>query len=140
VRLHNNSPARDGVVEPLIDVSDLEDVSDLLSEVDLMITDYSSIIFDFAVTMKSMIFLVPDLDLYRGETRGFYLDYERTVPGPVVCNGDQLPELVSAMLAEERSNPSDYSCFQTQYSPLEDGAASERAVELVWGPVKRASL
>ena len=73
------------------------DTSQLLLAADALITDYSSVMFDFSVTGKPMYFLVPDMEHYRGELRGFYFDLAAHAPGPVVRTQD---ELVTALRAE----------------------------------------
>ena len=70
------------------------DVSRLLLAADALITDYSSMMFDFAVTGKPMHFFVPDLEHYRGELRGFYFDLEAHAPGPVVRTLDDLVDAI----------------------------------------------
>ena len=67
----------------------------LLLAADALITDYSSVMFDFSVTGKPMYFLVPDMEHYRGELRGFYFDLAAHAPGPVVRTQD---ELVAALV------------------------------------------
>ena len=66
-----------------IDVSDHPDVNELLLVSDVLVTDYSSIIFEFALLDRPMLFFAPDLDAYERE-RGFYADYRTWVPGPVL--------------------------------------------------------
>ena len=59
------------------------DIHHVLVGTDILITDYSSIPFEFSLLGKPMIFFAYDLDEYK-ETRGFVEDYEKLVPGPVV--------------------------------------------------------
>ncbi|MEN1967733.1 CDP-glycerol glycerophosphotransferase family protein [Lentibacillus sp. N15] len=86
---HNKYP---GVV---YDVSDVKDVSKLLVLTDILITDYSSIPFEFAILERPMIFFAYDLAEYQ-QTRGFWEDYEMLVPGPVVMNSEQLIKVMQA--------------------------------------------
>ena len=76
VRGHSRTlqPGRDAVGPRVIDVTGFPDTSQLLLVADALITDYSSVMFDFSVTGKPMYFLVPDIEHYRGELRGFYFD------------------------------------------------------------------
>ncbi|MGH3045485.1 MAG: CDP-glycerol glycerophosphotransferase family protein, partial [Gaiellaceae bacterium] len=67
-----------------LDVSDFPDANELLLAVDVLVTDYSSAIFDFALTGRPMVFFVPDLETYRDEVRGFSIDFEAEVPGPLL--------------------------------------------------------
>lgn len=71
------------------------DVYTFLNFVDLLITDYSSIYYDFLLWKKPVIFLPYDLEYYRDEDRGFIYDYERYTPGEKVRNCNELKELLS---------------------------------------------
>ena len=68
----------------VLDVTRYPDIADLYLAADVLVTDYSSVFFDFALTDRPMVFLAPDLEAYRDDNRGFYLDYHETVPGPIV--------------------------------------------------------
>src|SRR5699024_2135915 len=67
----------------VLDVSGYPDIHSLLIVTDLLITDYSSIPFEFSILGKPMIFFAYDLEYYAA-TRGFWEDYESLVPGPIV--------------------------------------------------------
>ncbi|MCW3745261.1 CDP-glycerol glycerophosphotransferase family protein [Enterococcus gallinarum] len=73
-------------------IPDSLDPNEVLSIVDLLITDYSSIFFDFLVTDKPIIFYVWDRDLYEAD-RGMYLP-ESVLPGPVAETVDELIDLI----------------------------------------------
>ena len=81
-RLQRPRPAARGQRPGIIDVTDYPEVSDLYLAADAAIVDYSSLRFDFGVTGKPMVFLVPDLQRYQ-ETRGWLFDFEPTAPGPL---------------------------------------------------------
>jgi CDP-glycerol glycerophosphotransferase len=74
-----------------------------------------------------MYFLVPDLDHYRGELRGFYFDLASRAPGPLVRTQD---ELVSALADEthEATFAKRYSAWRAQFNTRDDGNAAERVV------------
>ena len=65
-----------------IDVSDHPDINELLPLSDVLVTDYSSVIFEYSLLRRPMLFFAPDVDAYDDE-RGFYFDYRTGVPGPV---------------------------------------------------------
>src|SRR5699024_280699 len=65
-------------------VSGYPDIQELLLLADILITDYSSVMFDFANTGKPMLFYTYDLENYRDNVRGFYMDFETEAPGPLV--------------------------------------------------------
>src|SRR5699024_7950338 len=65
-------------------VSNYPDIQELSLMADVLITDYSSIMFDFANTKKPIVFYTYDFDNYRNNLRGFYMDFENEAPGPFV--------------------------------------------------------
>ncbi len=111
--------------ERVLDVTRYPDIADLYLAADVLVTDYSSVFFDFAITDKPMVFLAPDLEAYRDENRGFYLDYHETAPGPI-C-------LTTAEVVEEILAPDRYAAtredFRRRFAPLDDGSAAARVVD-----------
>ncbi len=77
------------------DVSKYDDTSEILSISDILITDYSSIYFDFMTTKKPILFYMYDLEDYTSKLRGFYLDVHKDLPGPIVKTE---AELISSIL------------------------------------------
>ncbi len=65
-----------------IDVSDHPDINELMLVSDVLVTDYSSAIFEYALLTRPMVFFAPDYEAYERE-RGFYFDYRTGVPGPI---------------------------------------------------------
>jgi CDP-glycerol glycerophosphotransferase len=121
---------RGGVVR---NVSQYEDIRDLYLAADVLITDYSSTMFDFAVTGKPLLFYTYDLEFYRDELRGFYFDFEAQAPGPLCSDMD---ELISALADAEgvmRSHAERYAAFRQRYCYLDDGHAAQRVVDRVFG-------
>lgn len=135
LRGHSNTAQSEITVpKSVINVTTYSDLNDLMLAADVLITDYSSVMFDFAVTGKPILLLAPDLATYRDSTRGFYLDYEGTVPGPV-CH-DQ-----AAVVRELRQLPTfferhgaRYRGFVERFAPRDDGNAAARVVDELWGP------
>jgi CDP-glycerol glycerophosphotransferase len=81
--------------------------------------------FDFTVTGKPVYFLVPDLEHYRGELRGFYFDLAEHAPGPLVRTAD---ELVAALAADPSAYAERYDSWRRRFNAREDGHAAERVV------------
>ncbi|SDS01430.1 CDP-Glycerol:Poly(glycerophosphate) glycerophosphotransferase [Friedmanniella luteola] len=80
---------RPGVVE----VSRHPEVHALYRPADVLVTDYSSVMFDFAITGKPLLlFYAYDLEAYRDDLRGFYVDLEEVAPGPVVRTTDEVAD------------------------------------------------
>ncbi len=127
VRGHSRTlqPGRDAEGPRVIDVTGFPDTSLLLLAADGLITDYSSVMFDFSVTGKPMYFLVPDMEHYRGELRGFYFDLAAHAPGPVVRTQD---ELVAALAADPAEHAERYELWRTKFNARDDGHAAERVV------------
>ncbi|MFT4165535.1 MAG: CDP-glycerol glycerophosphotransferase family protein [Microlunatus sp.] len=117
----------------LINVTTYPDVNDLILAADVLVTDYSSIMFDFCVTGKPMIFLVPDLEVYRDQTRGFYLDLELIAPGPLCRTTAEVIGQLSDLAMLSAEHAARYETFRQRFAPKDDGAASQRVVDRVWG-------
>lgn len=114
----------------IFDVTSYPDVNDLYLAADMLVSDYSSVIFDFCNTGKAMYFFAPDVDLVRNGPRGFYLDYEATVPGPVLKSTEDLIEAIQEGSGNYHAN---YEEFRSQFAGLDDGSAAARVVDRVWG-------
>src|SRR5213075_1098861 len=66
------------------------DIAELFLITDVLITDYSSVMFDFAVTGRPMLFFTYDLEFYRDHLRGFYFDFEAEAPGPLLSTSAEI--------------------------------------------------
>ncbi|MFT4260686.1 CDP-glycerol glycerophosphotransferase family protein [Microbacterium sp.] len=121
---------RDRAGARVIDVTGFPETSQLLLAADALITDYSSVMFDFSVTGKPLYFLVPDLDHYRGTLRGFYFDLAARAPGPLVHTQE---ELVAALAdpGHEQRYAERYAAWRSQFNRLDDGRAAERVVDRI---------
>lgn len=111
----------------VVDVTAYPDVSRLLLAADALVTDYSSVMFDFSVTGRPVYFFVPDLAHYRGELRGFYFDLAETAPGPLVRTQSEL----EAALADETvvtRHAERYAAWRARFNARDDGVAAERVV------------
>jgi CDP-glycerol glycerophosphotransferase (TagB/SpsB family)/glycosyltransferase involved in cell wall biosynthesis len=128
VRGHYNSVGaaeRRGATRQVLDVTRYPDIADLYLAADVLVTDYSSVFFDFAITDKPMIFLAPDLKEYRDDNRGFYLDYHETVPGPICLS---TREVIETLRGEDRY-ATRRADFRDRFAPLDDGQAAARVVD-----------
>ena len=117
-----------GLAGDAIDVTSYPNINDLFLAADVLVTDYSSVMFDFSVTGKPMAFLAPDLDDYK-KNRGFYFDFEAEAPGPIFVSS---ADLVKALPSLSKTNQK-YSAWRKKFNPLEDGSAAARVVDAVWG-------
>jgi CDP-glycerol glycerophosphotransferase len=126
------APVPNGFVR---DVSRYPDGTELLLAADVLVTDYSSIMFDFANTGRPMLFFAYDLDAYREEIRGFNLDYRATVPGPVLRKSADVAEALRDLDAVRAEHAARYDEFVARFCEFDDGRATERVVERVFAPV-----
>jgi CDP-glycerol glycerophosphotransferase len=110
------------------DVSSYPDGLELLLAADVLVTDYSSWLFDFAATGRPVVLFAPDLEAYRDEVRGLHVDLETDGPGPVARTTDE----VLAALASPEAAGGRREAFVKRYCPLSDGRASGRLVERVF--------
>lgn len=80
--------------DEFIDVTDYPEEKDLLLLADVLITDYSSIMIEYALLNKPIIFYPYDYEYYVKEERGFYFDYMDTVPGPIAHSPQDIVKII----------------------------------------------
>ncbi len=114
------------------DFSHHEDIRELYMVSDLLITDYSSVFFDYANLKRPMIFFVYDIEDYRDRLRGFYFDFEEKAPGPLVKTTEEVIEEINKLEKNKRL-PRNFDEFYETFCSWEDGNATKRVVETVWG-------
>lgn len=116
------------VAKGAIDVTNYKNVAELYLAADVLITDYSSSMFDFSVTGKPMIFLAPDFDDYVSK-RGFYFDFEQLAPGPILRDDSKLGETLENIESLKVQYAERYQAWQRKFNALEDGTASKKVVD-----------
>jgi CDP-glycerol glycerophosphotransferase len=126
---HQQRPASGGRVR---DVSGHPDISDLYLAADVLVTDYSSSMFDFAVTGKPIVLFTYDLAHYEGRLRGFTFDLRTGAPGPVVLDQDALTGALLDLPAVAAEHADAHARFVARWCAREDGHASERVIAAVW--------
>jgi CDP-glycerol glycerophosphotransferase len=114
--------------ENLIDVTSYPDMADLLLVTDVLVTDYSSVMFDFAGTGRPIVFFTPDLAHYSTDLRGFYFDLLASAPGPVVSTREELREAILAAADGQPEFASRAAAWRERFTPLDDGDAGHRVV------------
>lgn len=110
-----------------IDVSDYKNEQELMLISDLLITDYSSIMIEFALLNKPIIFFTYDYDRYLTKDRGFYYDFESNVPGDIVKTDDELIKLIK----EGSYNTEKHNSFLKMQFDYLDGNSSKRIVDFI---------
>ena len=100
----------------------------LLPVADLLITDYSSVIFEYSIYRKPILLYAPDMEEY-GVERGFYLDYQ-TLPGTIVTEQGQLADAVKQALSG-KTDPAAVEAFYETYMAGCDGQATARMADRI---------
>lgn len=133
IRGHSRSlrPGRNVQADRVLDVTGYPDVSELFLVADALVTDYSSVMFDYSVTGKPVFFYAPDLEHYREQLRGFYLDLDEIAIGPVVQDAAQLVTLVAARGDIADDYRERYAAWQARFNPRDDGGAARRVVRRI---------
>ncbi|WP_409295796.1 CDP-glycerol glycerophosphotransferase family protein [Peribacillus sp. SCS-26] len=100
------------------------DISNVLSITDVLISDYSSLVFEYALLERPIIFYAYDLEDYL-QDRGFYYDYESFVPGPIVTTTDGIIEAVR----EGHFDMEQIKAFKDKFFDHQDGNSAKRFVQ-----------
>jgi CDP-glycerol glycerophosphotransferase (TagB/SpsB family) len=115
-------------VPGVVDVTTYPEITELFLAADALITDYSSVMFDFSVTRRPMIFFTPDMADYRDTLRGTYFDLEHLAPGPVLSTQDEVTEAVLALDTQTERYRELYERWHERFNHYDDGHAGERVV------------
>lgn len=114
------------------DFSHLEDIRELYLISDIMITDYSSVFFDYANLRRPMIFFTYDIEEYRDNLRGFYFDFEEKAPGLLTKTTEELIEEVKNIENNNFQVSDRFEEFYQKFCYLECGKSSKRVVDEVF--------
>ena len=118
--------------EGMIDVSDYPDLNELIAASDILITDYSSIIFDWYITGRPVVFFMYDLEKYEGG-RGLYFDLDEYLYGRLARNKDELVSAVreSNLCVEKRA------AFGEKFMSACDGHSREKVSKWIFDDDER---
>ncbi len=105
-------------------------IEELLCVSDICVSDYSSLIFEYSIFEKPMIFLAPDLDEFF-DWRGFYYNYDELTPGPVISNTTQLVNYISNI--DNEFDKTEVAAFRKKFMASCDGHATERIMKTAMG-------
>ncbi|MGL5824131.1 MAG: CDP-glycerol glycerophosphotransferase family protein [Nocardioides sp.] len=111
-----------------VDVTDHPEINDLILASDVAVLDYSSLRFDYALTGKPMVFLVPDLDEFTDTSRGFLFPFLDSAPGPLVEDTAAVIDHVRDVARLQQRYRDRLEAFNEIYNPEQDGHAAQRAV------------
>ncbi len=113
----------------LYQFSAASDIAELYLVSDLLITDYSSVMFDYSLLRRPMLFYTYDLEEYKDSLRGFYFDFLGEAPGPIVITNQQLVQEIEDydfLKYQEK-----YDAFQRKYNHADHGDAAKQVVDLI---------
>ncbi|MEC2158529.1 CDP-glycerol glycerophosphotransferase family protein [Virgibacillus halodenitrificans] len=113
------------------DFSNYNDINHLYLISDVLITDYSSVFFDFANLRKPILFFTYDIENYRDELRGFYFNIEDTAPGPHLKTNEEIITYLKLIKSGHYELPEGFESFYEKFCYLEDGKASKRIAESI---------
>ncbi len=115
----------------LIDVSSYDPVEDLCLAADALVTDYSSIMFDYANLDRPIVVHADDWETYR-TTRGVYFDLMAEAPGPVARSQAELTEILTGDAWHDARAAKARAAFRRRFCEYDDGRAAERVVRRVF--------
>lgn len=121
-----------GVEDFAINVSKYSDITELYLISDICITDYSSVFFDYANLKRPILFFTYDLEKYRDVLRGFYIDIEKEIPGPLLYTNDEVVDAIKNIDKINEQYHERYEEFYNRFCALDDGHAAKRIVEKVF--------
>ncbi|WP_051591207.1 CDP-glycerol glycerophosphotransferase family protein [Bacillus sp. UNC438CL73TsuS30] len=116
----------------VFDVSKYPDIQELYLITDVLITDYSSVMFDFVNLKRPILFYTYDLEFYRDQLRGFYMDLEEEAPGPLIKTNEELINALQNIDKVQERYQVKYNTFYNKFCQLEDGYAAERVVNRIF--------
>jgi len=111
-----------------------DDIAELYLVADMLITDYSSVMFDYSILNRPMLFFAYDLEQYKNNLRGFYFDLIEEAPGPISRTTQELIE--SILDYNEAEFKEKYKAFRDKYNHADNGYASKEVVKLIEDIIK----
>lgn len=115
-------------LDNVVDATKYDDIQELLCMADVLVSDYSSLIFDFALTGRPVFLFATDLDSYIQNDRSLYFDLTE-LPFPVACDNEALAHAIQTM--DDHSYAENITEFNKQVGSYEDGKASDRIADLI---------
>ena len=118
------------------DFSAYDDIAELYLVSDILITDYSSVFFDYANLKRPILYYTYDLEKYRDTLRGFYIDIETEVPGPLLRSTDEVIDAIQNINDIQDRYKERYDDFYNRFCHWDDGNATKKTIEQVFGNEK----
>ena len=95
----------------------------------LLTQDYSSVMFDYSILNRPMLFFAYDLEDYKENLRGFYFDFVNDIPGPISRDTDQLIKDIKEY--NEDSWKEKYKNYHDKFNGIDDGHASQKVIDVI---------
>ncbi|MGN7312580.1 bifunctional glycosyltransferase/CDP-glycerol:glycerophosphate glycerophosphotransferase [Alkalicoccobacillus gibsonii] len=121
----------DGLEGFAYNFSDYDDIAELYLVSDILITDYSSVFFDYANLNRPILFYTYDLDKYRNDLRGFYIDFEQEAPGPILLESEQVIDSIERINEVQEEYRVVVTNFKSKFCHLDDGLAAKKIIKNV---------
>lgn len=118
-----------GLGDFVINLSSYDDISEIYLISDICITDYSSVFFDYANLKRPILFYTYDFDKYKNQLRGFYIDMNTEVPGPLLYTSEQVVQAIEDIDEITEEYKERYDQFYDRFCCYDDGHASEHVAE-----------
>lgn len=112
-------------------------INELMTVADILISDYSSVVFEYALFERPMIFFTYDIDEYIDE-RGLYYNFEEITPGPMFENNEDIIDYIQHI--DERFNKEEVIQFKEKFMCCCDGHSTERIVKLIGEKPKSGNM
>ncbi|MGV9346095.1 bifunctional glycosyltransferase/CDP-glycerol:glycerophosphate glycerophosphotransferase [Streptomyces spiralis] len=140
VRAHylNRLTLPPSVAGRVIDVSAEPDITPLMLLADALITDYSSVMFDYALLQRPIVFYVHDWEEYAQDTRGTYFDLLCEAPGPVPRTAEELFDVLGDLGTVGAAHEARLKEFVDKYGEYDRGDAAAQIVDRFFGPAGEA--
>lgn len=114
-------------------LSTYDDISEIYLITDICITDYSSVFFDFANLKRPILFYTYDIEKYKNQLRGFYIDMNTEVSGPLLYTSEEVIDAILHIDKIQKCYQKRYDEFYDRFCCFDDGHASENIVKEVFG-------
>lgn len=116
----------------VLDFSSYESVEELYLVSDVVITDYSSVMFDYTILNRPILFYTYDLKEYRDDLRGFNFDFEAEAPGPIIATYDELKQSIVEIDDTYKQYYEALQNFRRKFNEYEKGDASKQIYDIVF--------
>ena len=116
----------------LYSIDENEDINNLYVISDILVTDYSSVFFDYSILKRPIYFYMYDLEEYKEDLRGFYLNIYKDLPGDIIEDENDLVNKLKNHKLYLEENINKLNEFNSIYNSFQDGNCSEKVTEILF--------